>query len=105
MSLATVILIVSLSLLFYKVGISNTGLMIGVICTYFITNFIGGFIFGKVNEKRKFLYGALIGLIYFIVLMIISIICSNNTENFSAKLVVSLASCIIGGMAEGMLSN
>lgn len=56
MSLATVILIVSLSLLFYKVGISNTGLMIGVICTYFITNFIGGFIFGKVNEKKIFVW-------------------------------------------------
>ena len=105
MSLATTVMILLMSLLFYKAQIGDKGIGIGVIITYFVTTFIGGFVFGKVNEKRKYLYGLLIGAVYFTILIICSMIFLEGSGIFGNRLIISLASCMIGGMAGGMISN
>ena len=105
MSLATTVMILLMSLLIYKAQIGDKGIGIGVIITYFVTTFIGGFVFGKVNEKRKYLYGLLIGAVYFTILIICSMIFLEGSGIFGNRLIISLASCMIGGMAGEMISN
>ena len=105
MCLTTVAMMLLLSMLFYKVHISDMGIRMGAIATYLVTNFVGGFIFGKVNEKRKYLYGIIIGIIYFVLLVFATIIFGNGKEVFTITSIISLICCTVGGMLGGMLSN
>lgn len=105
MSVTTGIFIILMSYLFYKMHISDSGITVGVIITYLLSTFIGGFIYGKIKEKRKFLYGMMIGLIYFGVLAICSGIISGAAGIFTKDGIIALLCCAGGGMLGGMISN
>ena len=93
-----------MTLLFYKVQINNNKIMIGVYITYVLSNFVGGFIFGKIAGRKKYLYGMLVGAVYFVVLLIISIIVLKGTNVFTDEFLFALIACIAGGMLGGMIS-
>lgn len=75
-----------------------------VLVIYGISAFVGGYILGKVMNKRKFLWGALAGAIYIGILLIIALIVRGSvgdaTINPATGIIVSLAA----GMAGGMIS-
>lgn len=104
MSITTAVLILLMSFLFLKAHISDSGITVGVIVTYLLSTFIGGFIYGKIKEKRKFLYGMMIGAIYFSVLAICSLIIGGSIGIFTKNGIIALLCCAGGGMVGGMLS-
>lgn len=104
MFVSTMLLMFLVSFIFYKMHISDKNIMIGVVLIYFISTFIGGFIFGKIKEKNKFLYGMMVGAIYFLTLFVISAIFAKNFSGISAQTMYAALSCILGGMIGGMLS-
>ena len=101
----TAIFLFVMSLVVYKMHGEETGIGICVYITYIIVNFAGGFIFGKVMDKRKYLFGLITGALYFLTLMIISAIITGGVELAEMKAGLTLLSCVLSGMFGGMLSN
>lgn len=104
MCLATVILLLLLSYIFYKMEISDEKIIIGTLITYFVSCFVGGVIYGKIKEKNKYIHGLFIGSIYFLALLLISVAFSKDFSLISVKTLYSGLTCILGGMLGGMLS-
>ena len=104
MCITTGILLVLVSFVYYKMHISESSIRIGIIAIYFISTFIGGFIFGKIKEKNKFLYGMMVGAVYFVVLFLVSAIFAKDFSGISSQTAYALLSCLLGGMNGGMLS-
>ncbi len=103
MCVSTFVLLLLVSGIYYKFHIDNTKIMAGVVGIYFLSTFVGGFIYGKIKEKNKYLYGILIGIIYFAVLLTVSMLCRHGVKMNDSNVIYALLSCIFGGMLGGML--
>ena len=67
--IVTGIMLLVLTLLLYKLGLSEGNVNAGIILTYVISTFSGGFVAGKLMKVKKFLWGLLAGILYFVLLL------------------------------------
>ena len=74
MYILTGILLFILAAVLYKMELSEAAVNISIIISYIVVGFVGGFIIGKNKKSRKYLWGAVMGLLYFAVLLIVSLI-------------------------------
>ena len=97
------LMLVMISFLLYKFDLSEQTVEIGIIITYILSAFIGGFFVGKQARVRRFLWGALIGTLYFVFLILVSI--GVYRSSFAGmELLISYIVCLAGGMIGGMMS-
>ena len=66
-------LLLILALLLYKLQLSESAVNVGIIAVYVIACFLSGFLEGKMMKTRKFLWGGVSGLLYFVILAVISL--------------------------------
>ncbi|MCI9073696.1 MAG: TIGR04086 family membrane protein [Lachnospiraceae bacterium] len=97
-------LLLLLALLLYKVGLSQKMVSICIIVIYVLATFFAGFITGKKLKSRKFLWGALMGVAYFLVLVVVSLAVNRQPGVLADSLFTTLVLCGGGGMLGGMLS-
>ncbi len=100
--LVTGILLLVIAFLLYKFNLSEQIVTAGIVSTYAISTFIGGFISGKLKKEKKYLWGFLIGLLYFVLLLMISLGMYRTVEH--QGLLTTALLCIGGGLLGGMLS-
>ena len=100
----TGILLLVLTLLLYKAGLSEENVNAGIILVYVISTFSGGFVTGKLTGMRKFLWGLLLGVIYFVLLLLISLGIYHSLQADVMNLVTTFLLCAGGGMLGGMIS-
>lgn len=100
----TGILLLILTLLLYKAGLSEENINAGIILTYVISTFSGGFVIGKLIGVKKFLWGLLLGVLYFVLLMLISLGIYHSLQSDVENLVTTFLLCAGGGMLGGMIS-
>ena len=100
----TGVLLLLISFLLYRFDLSEQIVMIGIVAIYAISTFVGGFIAGKIKGERKFLWGLLMGLIYFLLLLFISFGVYRQVQQDGRNLLTTALLCIAGGMLGGMLS-
>lgn len=93
-----------LALLMLNLDLSNKVLSGGIIVTYIISNFLGGFLLGKSAEQKRFLWGMGMGALYFITLILISILTSPIAALEGGRIVSVMFICIFSGMLGGMVS-
>lgn len=102
--LVTAALLLILSVLLLGTGLSTKaagGIMIAV---YILSPFAGGFYLGKKAEQKKYLWGLLFGVLYFVIFCLVSL-AINPPGIFSFPLLLKLFLMqAIGGMVGGMLS-
>lgn len=98
----TAILLLLLSLIFYKMNLSDRGIAVGIVVIYVIANFVGGFIMGKIKEDNKYKWGALAGIIFFVTLTVVSMLVTGQLYASGTKALWALLSCVGGGMVGGM---
>lgn len=103
--LVTTIGILILSLLLFKFHISIQYIDIGIIFIYTISNLIGGFCFGKKLEKRKYLGGLFIGILYFIITILLSLIIHQSFQGIHFHLFTSFLLCATSAMMGGCISS
>ncbi len=96
------IVIIALLLLFFQV--SEDVVDIGIIVIYILACLCAGFIIGKRTKTKKFLWGFVSGGIYFILLLVISLIIQNPMENIGNDLLTVLWICVGSGTLGGMIS-
>ena len=100
----TGVLLLILALLLYKLELNESKVTIGIIAIYLLSSFIGGLIAGKSSENRKFIWGALVGVAYFLILTLISLATKHTFQAPPAQIATTFVLCVGGGMLGGMLS-
>lgn len=99
--LVTIIFLVLLAFLMLKAGLGEETVSKLLLIGYVLAPAAGGFLLGKKRKVNRFLWGVLVGVIYFAVYALLAV----GIKHVPAGdiLWVALPVCL-GGMAGGMLS-
>lgn len=100
----TAVLLMLLALLVLKLNLSGGAVAVWVMVIYLLSCFLGGFLLGKGVGKNKFLWGAVLGAVYFVLLMILSAAAGPGNFGGAGKVFSTFLLCCAGGMAGGMLA-
>lgn len=98
------ICILILAFLLYQFRLPKQIIGIGVTIIYIISTFLGGFMLGKSMKQKKYLWGLILGLGYFFILVLISLITNGGFQNLSGNFWLTFILCGGSGMLGGMLS-
>ena len=100
--IATGILLCLLAFIIYQ---SNAGMKIANLgITYILASVFAGMLIGSKIGKKKFLWGFAAGMLYFMILTLISWIFQKNIVLFSTERITACFLCIAGGTLGGMLA-
>ena len=102
--LLTTGLLLLLALMLYRFQLSEKVVSVSIIAIYIIVTFLAGFITGKREGSRKFLWGLFIGAMYFLVLLLISLGVNHGIAQTSMNFLTVLMLCAGSGMLGGMVS-
>ncbi len=100
----TGLLLLLIAGLMYRFQLDEGKVQIGIIVTYILSWFVGGFLAGKMMKSRQFLWGVLLGLLYFLVMTLVSVAVNRELQSSSSGFITSFLLCMGGGMLGGMLS-
>lgn len=100
----TGILLFILTFLLYKLEWDEQMVTTGIIVIYVVSTFVGGFILGKLKRVKKFLWGLIMGLLYFALLFLISFGVYRSFDGNGTNVITTLLLCVGGGMLGGMLA-
>ena len=102
--IVTGVLLFIWAFLMYKFGLKEQIVQFGVTFIYIIANAIAGVLVGRSMKQRKFLWGALVGLIYVGIVFLVSLIASGGCGMIMAEGLSTFMLCVGGGMLGGMIS-
>ena len=100
----TGILLIILALALYKFELNEGAVTAGVTAVYLISTFNGGLVVGKLAKVRRFLWGIVLGILYFALLLLVTVGIYRTFHGSSTEILVTFALCAGGGMAGGMIS-
>lgn len=100
----TGIMLLFLTLLLYKLQLSEPVVAIGIVAIYILSSFIGGFFTGKKIKEKKFMWGLILGALYFLILTAISLMVNRSLQESVSNFVTTMLICVGSGMLGGMLS-
>ena len=100
----TGILLIILALALYKFELNKGAVTAGVTAVYLISTFTGGLVVGKLAKVRRFLWGIVLGILYFALLLLVTVGIYRTFHGSSTEILVTFALCAGGGMAGGMIS-
>lgn len=101
--LLTAVCLLLLTFLLYKFGLSEKAVSVAIIIIYVISTLTGGYVAGKKLQNKKFLWGLLLGTVYFLILVAVSMMISNSPGEIGDAYLTTLILCAGGGMLGGML--
>ena len=104
MYLLSALLLLILALVMYKFDLSQQIAKIAILFIYIASSFLGGFLVGKKKKVRKFLWGLIMGLAYFAVLLVISLAVSGGKIDDIVQVLTTLVLCTAASMIGGMVS-
>ena len=67
----TGILLLVLAVLLYKLNLDKGKVTAGITGIYVVSAFAGGFLIGKLQKVRKFIWGLMLGILYFLLLVLV----------------------------------
>ena len=102
--IVTGILLFAVTFFLYKFEWDEQMVTAGIIVIYVVSTFVGGFILGKIRRARKFLWGLVMGVLYFALLFLISFGVYRNFDGNGTNVITTLLLCAGGGMLGGMLA-
>ncbi len=99
----TLLLLCLLAFLLYKLHLTEGMVTIAISAIYVVTTFTAGFLTGKKIGKQKFLWGALMGAAYFVVLAAVSVLVRTPETALGNSFWTTMVLCVAGGTLGGML--
>ena len=102
--LMTAGLLLLLALILYRFEIREQVVSVAIIAVYVIVTFLAGFIAGKKMGTRKFLWGLMMGALYFVILIVVSLSVNKGLSGNTNDFVTVMLLCSCGGMLGGMVS-
>lgn len=100
----TAILLFLLAVLVQRFQLESGGISVGVCIVYVISCFLGGFFAGKVQKAKKFLWGLLMGLVYLVIMSVVTLLAKKGFDAALSGFLLNLLLCLGGGMLGGMVS-
>ena len=98
------VLIVAVAFIVLKISPAYSTIQILILATYVIATFVGGYVIGKVMDKGKFMWGAISGLIYAVVIVLVSIIVNGQINSETIGIIKLVMASVGGGTLGGMVS-
>ena len=102
--IVTGLLLLLITFLVYRFEIEEQLVNIGIMATYLLSTFMGGFCVGKLVKRRRFMWGTLVGILYIGLLYGISFAVYGRTGVEEIYELFPIVLCIGGGMFGGMMS-
>lgn len=100
----TGLLLMIMAFLLYKFSLPKQAIGVGVIVVYIVSTFVGGLLLGKSMKIKKYLWGLFLGMGYFLILLLVSLIANGGFQNLSENILLTMILCGGSGMLGGMLS-
>lgn len=100
----TGLLLLLSAFLMFKLNLGEGQVRIFVMTIYGIATIVSGIIYGKIKGSKRLLNGAFIGLIYFLMLILVSAIINRGLEDEIHKIIISMIICVAGGSIGGIIS-
>lgn len=94
-------LLLLLAGLLYRFRLDEGKIQIGIILIYIVSCFAGGFLAGKMMKSRKFLWGVLLGLLYFLIMTLVSLAVNRGLQDGTTSYFTTFLLCMGGGMLGG----
>ncbi len=92
------------ALLFYKMKLQASTAQILVYSIYAISCAVGGFFIGKSIGQRRFLWGLLFGILYIVILFLISLTFPTETNPETGHIITRFIICLASGCIGGIVS-
>ena len=102
--IVTAILLLILAFLLYQFELGEKVISAGIVAIYVMSTLIGGMIIGKIAQTRRFIWGISLGIIYFLLLLLITLGIYREITSGVGNLITSFVLCAGGGMTGGMIS-
>ena len=93
-----------LSVLLYKFEWNEHLVSAAIVAIYVLSTVVGGIVIGKLVRTRRFFWGLLLGNLYFILLLVITIILYRSLSGNGLNMLTAWILCTGGGMTGGMIS-
>ena len=90
MYVITGLLLIALAALLGKADMPDSAVSIGIIVTYIISCFAGGFLIGKKKKTKKYLWGLCMGACYFAVLFLGNLAVNRGLDGHIAHMLTTL---------------
>ena len=100
----TGVLLLVLAMILYKLNVGENVVSAGIIGIYVTSTFFGGLIIGKLAKVRRFFWGLILGVSYFLLLLLITLGVYRSLDGAAAGFVSTFFLCAGGGMFGGMIS-
>ena len=100
----TAVMLLILALLLYKMNLDESKVAAGILITYIVSGFTGGFVAGKGIANKKYLWGLGVGMLYFLILICVSAVSGRILLQQGLHLFTTMIFCAGSGMMGGMLS-
>ena len=97
-------LLLLLAFMLYRFGLSEKVVSICIIAVYIIVTFLAGLLAGKREGRKKFLWGLMMGVMYFGILVAVSLVVNRGLEDVAGNLLTVFFLCAGSGMLGGMVS-
>lgn len=97
-------LLLLLAFILYRFGISEKVVSVCIIAIYIAVTFLAGLLAGKREGKRKFLWGLIMGVLYFGILTVVSLVVNKGVEDVAGNMLTVFLLCAGSGMLGGMIS-
>ena len=102
--LLSTLLLFILAFVLYKLKLTESQIAPAVCALYAISCFAGGLLCGKALRTRRFFWGLLTGVLYFLALFTVSILLRHGQVPEPSRMIPVLACCAAGGTVGGILS-
>ena len=96
----TGIFLLLLAFLLFQFDLGEAPMLAG----YVLSSFLGGFMAGKILRKNKYFWGFLVGLGYFVLLLLVSVLVQGKWDMSFQHLLTTFCMCLGGGALGGMLA-
>lgn len=100
----TGVLLVVLAMLLYRLELNEKTVSASIVAIYVLSTLAGGFILGKLMKVKRYIWGLGLGVVYFALLLLITLGVYRGLNGDGANLLTTFILCAGGGMAGGMIS-
>jgi putative membrane protein (TIGR04086 family) len=97
-------LLLLLAFMLYRFRLSEKVVSLSIIAIYVVVTFLLGMLAGKTADRRRFLWGLVLGVAYYVILVVVSLIVNKGAEAVAANMLTTFLLCAGSGMLGGMLS-
>ena len=98
------VLLLLLAVMVYKFGIPEKAVSIGIVLVYILSCLLAGVFMGKIQKNKRFLWGIVMGAMYFSVLLLLTGVVGKGFSEVASDFGTTLFICLGSGMLGGMIS-